>query len=70
MDEESLDALKTNLIFRLDEIRDYVLSNIVYNLKQISEFRDFEKIECGTILNNYIMNSLRNHTGFKCLRRF
>ena len=52
MDDKSLEAFKSNLIFRLDEIREYVLSNIVYNLKTNKiEYKDFKRIDVSVIID-------------------
>jgi polyphosphate kinase 2 len=51
MDPKSLDTLKDNLLFRLKEIKDYILSNLVYNANTNKiEFKTFDKIDINAIL--------------------
>lgn len=51
MDSNTLEQTKRNLMFRLNEYRTYILSNIHYNFKtnQI-EYKDFEQIDTKIIL--------------------
>lgn len=55
MDEESLETLKYNLLTRLKEIKDYILSNLVYNPDTNKiEFKKFDKIDINTILSQLV----------------
>ena len=51
MDEKTLIKLKENLVDRLNEYRNYILSNIVYNLKTNKvEYKDFETVDVPVII--------------------
>lgn len=51
MDSETLEQVKRNLKFRLDEYRTYILKNIHYNLKTNKiEFKEFEQVDTKIIL--------------------
>jgi len=51
MDSETLDQVKRNLKFRLDEYRTYILKNIHYNtLTNKIEFKEFEQVDVKVIL--------------------
>ena len=51
MDKDSVETLKKNLLFRLDEYRVYILSNINYNFETNKvEYKDFDSIDIKVIL--------------------
>ena len=51
MDDKSVETLKQNFLFRLNEYRTYILSNINYNtLTNKIEYKDFETIDIKVIL--------------------
>ncbi len=51
MDDNTIDSLKRNLMFRLGEYRTYILSNIEYNLTTNKvEYKNFDRIEIKVIL--------------------
>jgi polyphosphate kinase 2 len=51
MDNNTIDSLKRNLMFRLGEYRTYILSNIEYNLTTNKvEYKNFDRIEIKVIL--------------------
>ena len=51
MDDSTLEQTKKNLMFRLNEYKSYILSNINYNLKTNKiEYKDFEQIDTKIIL--------------------
>jgi len=59
MDSETLEQVKRNLKFRLDEYRTYILKNIHYNLLTNKiEFKDFEQVDI-----NIILRELNNEFG-------
>jgi polyphosphate kinase 2 len=55
MDENSLNTLKKNLIFRLGEYRTYILSNIIYNFETNKvEYRSFDSIDIKVIIRELV----------------
>lgn len=51
MDDKSVETLKQNLLFRLNEYRTYILSNIHYNtLTNKVEYKEFESIDTKVII--------------------
>ena len=51
MDQKSLETLKTNLLFRFSEYKNYILANIIYNFTTNKvEYRDFDFIDIKIIL--------------------
>lgn len=51
MDKDSVETLKKNLLFRLDEYRVYILSNINYNFTTNKvEYKDFDTIDIKIII--------------------
>jgi polyphosphate kinase 2 len=55
MDENSLNTLKQNLIFRLGEYRTYILSNIIYNFETNKvEYRSFDSIDIKVIIRELV----------------
>lgn len=51
MDKDSLEALKNNLQFRLNEYRTFILSNIYYNFETNElEFKDFDSVDIVVML--------------------
>ena len=51
MDKASVEVLKKNLQFRLDEYRTFILSNIIYNFDTNKvEFKDFQSIDIKVIM--------------------
>ena len=51
MDENSLETLKQNLIFRLGEYRTYILANIIYNFQTNKvEYRNFDSIDVKVVI--------------------
>ena len=51
MDENSLETLKQNLIFRLGEYRTYILANIIYNFETNKvEYRNFDSIDVKVVI--------------------
>ena len=51
MDKDSLEALKNNLQFRLNEYRTFILSNIYYNFETNElEFKDFDSVDIVVIM--------------------
>lgn len=59
MDSDTLEQVKRNLKFRLDEYRTYILKNIHYNLTTNKiEFKDFEQVDI-----NIILRELNNEFG-------
>jgi polyphosphate kinase 2 len=51
MDEKTILTLKQNLLIRLGEYKNYILNNIVYNMKTNKiEYKDFETIDIPVIL--------------------
>lgn len=51
MDKTSVDTLKKNLQFRLDEYRTAILSNIIYNFETNKvEFKDFDYVDIKVIM--------------------
>ena len=55
MDEKSLKTLKQNLIFRIGEYRNYILSNIIYNFETNKvEYREFDSIDIKVIIRELV----------------
>lgn len=51
MDDETLGVLMTNLMFRLNEYREYILNNISYNMRTNKiEYKKFQSIDIPVIL--------------------
>jgi len=51
MDKPSVDTLKRNLLFRLNEYRTFILSNINYNLTTNKvEYKEFETIDIKVMI--------------------
>ena len=55
MDKTSVETLKNNLHFRLDEYRTSILSNIIYNFETNKvEFKDFDYIDIKVLMRELI----------------
>lgn len=51
MEQKSIETLKTNLLFRFSEYKNYILANIIYNFTTNKvEYRDFDFIDIKIIL--------------------
>lgn len=54
MDDNSIETLKNNLLFRLSELRTSVLNNIIYNFSTNKvEYKDFNEVDSRTILRQF-----------------
>jgi polyphosphate kinase len=54
MDDNSIETLKSNLLFRLGELRDSVLNNIIYDFSTNKvEYNDFSEVDTRTILRQF-----------------
>jgi len=54
MDDNSIETLKNNLLFRLSELRTSVLNNIIYNFSTNKvEYKDFNEVDNRTILRQF-----------------
>lgn len=51
IDEKTLDAMKKNLLFRLGEYRESILSNIEYNfITNKVEYKNFDTVDVKTMI--------------------